>query len=128
MSKAKAERRELAIKKAKRNKILGLSAGAIVVIIFFAFVLYSVTRPEVEVRVYSAGPQSVTLYGDGRFSFVDCRSVRNGRFTETDDSGNVALEFLHNNRIVHGSISDDILTIPTEWDAGKGHSPYLRLE
>ena len=125
---AKAERRAAAMKKAKRKKLIAISIGTTLVVLFFAFVVYSVTRPEIGSRVYAAGPQSVTLYDDGRFSFVDCRFVRTGRFSEIVTGDSVTLEFVHNNRTVRGSIWDEILTIPTEWDAGKGHSPHLILQ
>jgi len=133
----KANRRTLAIKKAKRKKIIVISVGAVFAALILAFAVYSITRPEIPSRVYATGPQSVTLYEDGRFSFVDCRFVRTGTFTEIESNdavtiiGNnddVTIAFFHNNRTVHGSISNDILTIPMEWDSGKGHSPHLRLQ
>jgi len=125
----KADRRALAIKKAKRNRFIAISIGAAAAVLFFAFVIYSITRPEIEFRVYAASPQSVTLYEDGRFSFVDCRIVRTGMFTEIEtDNNDVILEFNHNNSIVRGSISDGVLTIPREWDSGKGHSPHLQSQ
>jgi len=116
------------MKKAKHKKLLAISICTTLAVLVFAVVVYSVTRPEIASRVYAAGPQSVTLYEDGRFSFVDCRFVRTGRFSEIVTDDIVTLEFVHNNRIVRGSMWDDILTIPTEWDAGKGHSPHLMLQ
>lgn len=125
---SKADRRAMAVKKSKRNKTIAISIGATAAVVFIALIIYSVTRPEIPSRVYATGPQSVTLYEDGRFSFVDCRSARTGRFTEISNNDDVTLKFVHNNMTVYGNLSDDVLTIPIEWDSGKGHSPHLRLQ
>ena len=124
----KADRRAIAIKKSKRNRKIAISIGALAAIVFIVLVIYSVTRPEIPSRIYATGPQSITLYEDGRFSFVDCRFVRTGRFTEIESNDDVMVEFVHNNITVFGNITDDVLTIPWEWDSGKGHSPHLRLQ
>jgi len=123
----KAERRTMAIKRSKRNRLIAVSIGAAMAIFFISLAVYSVTRPEIGSRLYATGPQSITLYDDGRFSFVDCRSVRTGRFTEIINGDGVTVRFTNNSGTVYGNITDDILTIPNEWDSGKGHSPRLRL-
>jgi hypothetical protein len=125
---SKAERRAAAQKKAKRNRTIMVCAGVLLAVVFIAVVIFAVTRPEIGARVYATGAQRLTLYDDGRFSFMDCQFVRTGNYTETPAGDTVIVEFTHNNRTVRGSISDGILTIPDEWDAGKGHDPRLRLQ
>jgi hypothetical protein len=124
----KAEKRASAQKTERRNKIIALGVCVSVAVILIALTVYAFTRPEIGSRVYATGGQSVTLYDNGRFRFLDCRFVRTGRYAETVDGGTVTVEFVHNNRTVRGSISGGILTIPAEWDSGKGHSPHLRLQ
>jgi len=124
----KAERREIAMKKAKRKKAIIICVCITLAVVFLAAVIYSVTRPEVPSRVYATGPQSITLYDDGRFSFTDCQFVRVGRYTEIANGNDIEVEFFLNNVTVFGSISGNILTIPNEWDSGKGHNPQLRLQ
>ena len=124
----KAERREQALKKAKRNKIITISVCVLVAVLLIAVIVYAVTRPEIPSRIYATGPQRVRLYEDGRFNFTDCRFVRAGRYTETADGDVITLAFVHNNITFYGNISGDILTIPSEWDSGKGHNPRLRLQ
>jgi len=125
---SKAERHTLAIKRAKRNSLIGKIVVSAVAIVFIALLVHSVTRPELGSRLYESGPQSITLYDDGRFSFIDCRFVRTGRFTEIINDDDVTVRFMHNNITVYGNIANDILTIPNEWDTGKGHNPRLRLQ
>jgi hypothetical protein len=125
---SKAERRAIALKKEKRNKIITIGAFAAFAVVLTVIIIYSVTRPEVPSRVYTTGPLSVTLYANGRFSFVDCNFMRAGIYTETVNGGVITVEFVHSGVTVYGSISGDILTIPNAWDAGKGHDPRLRLQ
>jgi hypothetical protein len=124
----KAQRHALEKKNAKRKKVITISVCVLIAAIITAIIIYSVTRPEIGSRVYTAGPQTVTLYDDGRFSFIDCSFVRTGRFTEIARGDDIAVEFVHRNVTVYGSISGNILTIPNEWDSGKGHDPQLRLQ
>ena len=124
----KAERRAIAQKKAKRKKIILISVCGFIGVAILAAIIYSATRPEVPSRLYATGPQSVELFDDGRFRFVDCQSIRVGRYTETIDGTDITLEFVLSNVTVYGSISGNILTIPNEWDSGKGHNPQLRLQ
>ena len=124
----KAERREKAIKKAKRKKTIIMAVCILIATAILALIIYTVTRPEVPSRVYATGAQSVTLYDDGRFSFVDCQIVRVGNYIEDINGADITVKFVYNNVTVYGSISDDILTIPNEWDSGKGHDPRLRLQ
>ena len=124
----KSERREIAARKAKRKKTIIISVCSILGIFIIAAIIYGATRPEVESRLFSSGTQSVNLYVDGRFSFVDCQFVRAGRYTEIENGDEITIEFIHNNGTVYGSLVGDILTIPDEWDSGKGHDPRLRLQ
>ena len=124
----KSERRSKAMRKAKRKKIILISVCSFIAVFVVAAIIYSATRPEVESRFFSSGTQSVNLYDDGRFSFVDCQFVRAGRYTEIVNGDEVTIEFAHNNIIVYGLLSGNILTIPDEWDAGKGHDPRLVLQ
>jgi len=124
----KAERRAIALKKAKRNKIITISVCTSIAVFVVALIIYTATRPEIPSRVYATGPQSVTLYDDGRFRFTDCSFVRVGKYTEIVDGDAITIEFVHNNVFVYGDISGEFLTIPNEWDSGKGHNPRLRLQ
>jgi len=125
---SKSERREIAVKKAKRKKIIITSVCSLLAIFIIGAIIYAATRPEVESRLYSSGTQSINLYVNGRFTFVDCQFTRAGVYTEIADGDDIKVEFVHRNVTVYGTLSGDILTIPDEWDSGKGHDPRLRLQ
>jgi hypothetical protein len=125
---SKAERREAAMKKAKKNKKILMCVCASVAIAIAALIVFAVTRPTIDSRVYTTGAQSVALFDDGRFRFTDCRLARAGTYTETINGDVTTVAFVHRRNTFYGRIANDVLTIPQEWDAGKGHSPHLRLQ
>jgi len=106
------------------KKILAM----VVVLMLAAFVLVGCGSSNDEDRVYALGSHTVTLYADGTFEarLFHGFSV-DGTYTESTVAGVLTVTFAHDGIEVRGTIVDDVLTIPQEWDDGHGHGTRFTL-
>jgi len=117
----KEERRAKAIQKNKRKKTLILAACISVAAILVALIAFSLVQQS-NVRVFGDGYQTFTLRRNGTFTaqlYHD--AAKNGTYTEHEEDGITIVSFTHDGKTEHGSIVNNILTIPDEWDDGHGH-------
>ncbi|MCL2070816.1 MAG: hypothetical protein FWH07_01095 [Oscillospiraceae bacterium] len=123
----KALRREAALKKSRRNKILIVLACLLVAAGIVAFIfIQNAVRGKAE--IYSAGGQSVHLYENGNFTAnMSHGANKKGTYTKSseDAEGRVSVYFKVANSTVEGVIEDGRLSLPTEWDDGHGHGSVL---
>ena len=114
----KKQRREAAQRRAKRKKMTMLAVLAAIVVAFVAaMIVYQVTRPST--RVFAvAGNQSVTLYGNGRFTARLAHNVNiSGTFTEEANGDVTAISFRHGGNVVSTHIENDVLLLPFPWQS-----------
>ena len=123
--KAKALRKEKAIKKARRKTIIII--GIFVLVVITAAVVGINIRKQnnkvtAQEELYTYGGQTVQLLADGTFSASLAHNTRkNGTYTKTEDSGRIIVVFNINGKEEIGWIANDSLHLPNEWEDGHGH-------
>jgi hypothetical protein len=124
-SSVKTQRREAALKKAKRKKVLiaGLCAAAVVAVL--AFAIHAIVR-EHNTETYSGNGQMVQFLADGSYSATLAHNVRrSGTYTKTSEDSGITVEFNTNGMIEIGSIVNNTLLIPEGWDDYHNHGRIL---
>ena len=146
--KAKALRKEKAIKKARRKTIILVSIFALVVITVAVVGIFARRQSNSEVtaqiketsiestateststeststqaEVFSLGRQTVHLLADGTFSASLAHGVRkSGSYTKTEESDGTIVSFNVNGKEEVGWITNNALHLPHEWDDNHGH-------
>ncbi|MCL1788924.1 MAG: hypothetical protein FWG33_01040 [Oscillospiraceae bacterium] len=122
----KRARRALAVKRAKRNRMLIILACVLTVAGIAAFfIVQNVLRGEAE--VYSAGGISVKLYDkNGTFTAaLSHNKSKSGTYTRAFEDGEVKISFKVGGSTNVGRIVNGLLHLPDEWDDGHGHSSVL---
>ena len=71
--------------------------------------------------------QTVTLHKNGSFSATLAHETKTGTYTEAEVDGVITVAFGSNEKSVEGSIENEILTIPDEWQDDHGHGSKLKL-
>jgi len=127
--KAKALRKENAIKKASRKKILTISICALAVIAAAAIGMRQNDSGQSEAEIYRNGRSSIQLLSDGTFTASLPHNVRKrGTYTKTTEDTRTVVSFNVNGRIETGRIENNALHIPGEWDDGHGHGNVFQRE
>ena len=127
-SKAKAIKKENAIKKA-RIKTLIIVLIVVLIVVAAAFLgIYvrgrnSSTASQNSAEIYSLGRDTVQLFKDGTFSASLPHSVqKSGTYTKTTDGSRIIVSFNVDGMTNIGRIENNALYLPHEWDDGHGHS------
>ena len=120
----KQARRELARKKAKRNKMIAIIVVVAVAIAATTLITYTVIQNSMA-EVYASSDQTVRLRPDGRFRAQLHDSSYRGSYTKTDEGGVTVITFSYGKETATGSIIIDQLYLPDEWDDGHGHAGML---
>ena len=124
-AKAKAERKEKALKKAFLKRIVIFGILALVVTTAVVFTVQKLSHHEEE-EIYSAGGQTVRLSENGKFSANLAHGVRkSGTYTREIEDGRTTIYFNVEGREEIGWIFSDALHMPREWDDGHGHGSIL---
>ena len=123
----KKERKAQALKKAKRKKMIVAGVCGLVVLVIVALIIFNAYQRS-KIRVYTDGYQKVTLHDDGSFNAVLAHEVRTGTYVESTEDGVIMVTFISGENSVNGSITNDSLALPEEWDDGHGHGSILALE
>ena len=120
---SKKERRELAAKRAKRKKTITLVIVLVAALALAAVVIaYQIQQSKVE--TYSDGRQTVRLLPNGTFSASLFHGERyEGTFSKSP-AGDVVV-FTVGGVPAEGSIENETLTFPEEWQDGHGHGSTL---
>ncbi|MCL2759698.1 MAG: hypothetical protein FWD22_05750 [Treponema sp.] len=126
-AKAKAQKKEEAIQKANRKKILIIAICAFIIIAAVVTGIFlSEHHEHKDEEIYSARGQTVRLFADGSFNASLAHGVRkSGTYTKTAEGEIIVVSFNINNRIENGWIVDNALHMPHEWDDGHGHGSVL---
>ena len=129
MGKSKKEfRREMALKRARRNKTLIISACVLVVIgVIGFFVVQSIQRGDAV--VYSNGVEEVKLYENGTFtaSTGHASVSHSGTYEKYEEGGVEIIFFTESGKsAAMGKIDDAGLTLPEDWNDGHGHGVLPR--
>ena len=121
----KQARRELARKKAKRNKLIAIIVVVVVVVTATTLITYTVIQNNMA-EVFSDGEQTVRLRPDGRFrAQLAHDSSYRGSYTRTDEGGVMVITFSYGKETAVGQLIIDQLYLPDEWDDGHGHAGML---
>jgi len=122
----KKKRQVEASKKANQKKIM-ISVCLLVVVIIAALIVFS-SYQQSQTRVFTDGRQTVILYPNGSFAATLTHEAEKGTYTENTADGVTTVTFISEGVAADGSIVNNILTIPEEWDDGHGHGTRLRLK
>ena len=123
----KKERQAQAVKKAKQKKMITIGVCVSAVVVIFALLIFNAYQNSKN-RVYTDGYQTVTLHDDGSFIATLAHEMRAGTYEESAENGVITVTFISAGGSVNGSIADDSLTLPEEWDDGHGHGSILMLK
>ena len=121
----KQTRRELARKKARRNKQIAIIVFVVAVVTVTTLITYTVIQNRMA-EVYSDGEQTIWLRPDGRFRvrLAQEKSFR-GSYTGADEGGVTVITFSYGKETAVGQLIIDQLYLPAEWDDGDGHIGML---
>ena len=123
-------RREAAAKKARQKKMLIIAIGALAIVAIAIVIIVSIVgRNGDDDRVFAVGTNSVTLRADGTFMAVLPHNVRiSGTYSEHIHGGVLTVHFRHDGQTSDGTIIDNVLRIPHEWEDGHGHAVEFTLQ
>ena len=121
----KVLRRQRAVKRGNRKKFAFIAVIALAVIAVAVFGILSESRKN-NAETYSAGGQTVYLYQDGKFTALLAHNkTKTGTYTRSTEGARTEVAFNINGAINIGSIENNRLRIPNEWDDGHGHGSVL---
>jgi ABC-type uncharacterized transport system permease subunit len=121
----KKQRKEIAKKKNKKRRKVAIAISAIIVIAITGLIIMA-AHSERNSRVFSDGRQTVNLMQNGNFNAQLNHGVnKRGTYSEETVNGAIEIVFLTNGVSERGSIVDDVLVLPSEWDDGCGHNDRL---
>jgi len=120
-NKAKAQKKENAIKKANRKKIIII--GICVLVAAAAVIVTLAVRNQSSggAEIYRYGGQSILLYANGNFTANLAHHAVNGSYTKANENGQTLVYFYAGGNQVIGRIINNSLYLPDEWDDGHGH-------
>jgi len=80
-----------------------------------------------DAETYSAGGQTIRLFPDGNFTANLAHNTnKSGTYARIEEGGRILLVFTESNGAVsEGSIQNNRLHIPSQWDDGHGHGNIL---
>jgi len=120
------DRRERAIKKAKRQKTIAIASIAVVALALIAFGIYSAIS-SAGTETYSDGSQVIKLRPDATFTASLSHGEKySGSYTKTEQEGKTVIAFTGNEKTVYGEIDGANLRIPIEWQDDHGHGDTLK--
>ena len=125
---SKKSRREEAIRKKKQKKIITIVVCVVAVLIVGSLLAFILNRQS-QTRVFYNSGQTVTLYSNGKFTaLLSHNAQRKGTYSESTTDGNTMIVFTYDGITGFGSIEDNVLTIPDEWNDGHGHGTEFLLD
>jgi len=126
MSTKKLKKQE-AIRKAKKRRMILIIVATVFSLAIIALIVLAFIQSGQQ-RVFTDGRQQVILNNNGSFTSRDAHGrTRQGTFTETSDGGLITVSFTEGGTTAIGTIENNVLTIPSEWDDGCRHNPHLPL-
>lgn len=124
-AKGKALRKENAIKKAKRKKLIITGICGLTAVIVLFFVIRSIIKQN-SVETYSDGSQTVQLFSDGKFTASLMHNTKkDGTYTRTVDGSVTVVSFNTGGVVAVGRIENGALYFPEEWEDGHSHGNML---
>ncbi|MCL2185845.1 MAG: hypothetical protein FWB86_08355 [Treponema sp.] len=127
--KSKKERKEKAIKKARKKNIIMISILILIIAVAVFLGIFASNRQnakQVGAEIYSDGSQTVQLLADGTFNAELAHNKRiSGTYTRTPENNRTIVSFNVNGSIEIGSIINNALHFPEEWEDGHHHGNVL---
>ena len=125
-TKSKLLRKQNAQKKAGRKRLLIIGLLVLIALGIAGFGIYSASRKN-NAETYSGGGQTIHLFADGKFSAnLAHGTFKSGTYTRREEGGRTTVSFIENSgAAAEGSIENNRLRIPNEWDDGHGHGNIL---
>ena len=131
MTNRKKEKWVKAAKKKKQKKIVIASVLAVVLIVITVVIILNVNpknKAGNNSRYFTDGSQTVILLNDGSFSARLSHNKKiDGQYKETAEGSTAKIIFTYNGTSVSTTVTNNILTIPNEWDDHHGHNKRLQL-
>ncbi|MCL1790561.1 MAG: hypothetical protein FWG40_04255 [Peptococcaceae bacterium] len=120
------ERRDKAIKKAKRQRMIIIASVAAVALVIITLGIYSAIQSAGTER-YSDGNQVITLRQDGTFTATLIHGDKyKGTYTKTEQDNKTIVAFTSDEETVNGEIDGSNLRLPSEWVDDHGHGDILK--
>ena len=127
-SQHKKARKEEALRKRKQKKILIISICIVVVAAIATLVIFNAIKQSGSRVFVSDNNNTVTLNSDGTFSARLPHGVSfDGTFTEINEGDMTRITFTYQNISADGTILNDVLEVPHEWEDDHGHGSEYRL-
>ena len=121
----KQARRELARKKAKRDRLITIIVIVAVVLATATLITYTVIQNSMA-EVFTDGEQTVRLRPDGRFRATLIHDNKySGTYTKVDEIGVITITFSYGKDTAEAFLVYDQLYLPEEWDDGHGHDSNM---
>jgi cytoskeletal protein RodZ len=126
---SKNARREMAIKKAKRKRIIVITVAGALALALITVITISAIR-EARAETYTDGSQSVKLLPNGSFTAtISHGDLYNGTYTKTEQEVSTVITFITDNgSTAGGEIKEGQLFLPEEWLDDHGHNAVLPLK
>jgi len=128
-SKSKKEKKDKAIKKARKKNFIMISIIILIIAVAVVLGIYASNRQnakQVGAEIYSDGNQTVQLLADGTFNAALAHNKRiSGTYTRTAENNRTIVSFNVNGNIETGSIINNALHFPEEWEDGHHHGNVL---
>jgi len=129
-SNLKKERKEKAIKKARKKNIIMISILILIIAVAVFLGIFASNRQsakQVAAEIYSDGNQTVQLLADGTFNATLAHNKHiSGTYTKTAENDRTVVSFNINGNIEIGSIINNALHFPKEWEDGHSHGNVLQ--
>jgi len=99
----------------------------VVVIVAVALLVLNSTSQSQD-RVFTDGHQTITLRDDETFTAELAHETIIGQYTQSTANSVVTVTFTSGGKSVTSRITNDLLTIPQEWQDDHGHGTQLKLK
>ena len=126
---SKNARREMAIKKAKRKRLIIITVAGVLALALITVITISAIR-EARTETYTDGSQNVKLHPDGSFTAsISHGDLYSGTYTKTEQEGYTVVTYITDSgSTASGEIIEGQLYIPDEWLDDHGHNAILPLK
>ena len=121
------QKREEALKRRKKKRNIAIGVGVLATALLIGLFVMDAYNNRNN-RVFSDGNSRVTLQENGNFrAQLPHGVIINGTYVEEATGTETTITFVHGGHSFAGSIVENVLILPDEWDDGCNHNNRLPL-